>query len=166
MDEELNERVKIAMYECYWDGVASDISNNDFNLTIQMLDEIRHRLCALTPNRNDMHNKIMENIDIDHMASMIKHDAISGEYIYSIINFIISQIKEYGTVADEPWNEIWREKVNSRLIKKDLLSNVLPYFFSEAFHRLEKIEEEIQAFRSSELYQVIKERIKNRADQK
>lgn len=166
MNDELKERIKTAMHECYWDGVASDISNNDFSTTIQILDEIRHRLCALTPNREDMHTKIMENIDIDHMDSMIKYDAISGEYIHSVINFIISQIKEYGTVADESWNEIWREKVNSRLIKKEPLSNIFPYFFSEAFHRLEKIEEEIQTFRESELYQVLKQRIQERNETK
>jgi hypothetical protein len=166
MNEELKDKIKTVMYECYWDDVASDISNNNFSTTIQILDEIRHRLCALTPNREDMYTKIMENIDIDHMKSMIKYDAISGEYIYSVINFIISQIKEYGTVADEPWNEIWREKVNSRLIKKESLSKFFPCFFSEAFHRLERIEEDIQTFRKSELYQVLKQRIQERNETK
>ena len=75
----------------------------------------------------------MENIDIDYMDSMIKHNAISGEYIHGVVNFIISQIKEYGTVADEPWNEIWREKINSRLINQEPLSTLFPYFSLKLF---------------------------------
>ena len=164
MNDELKARIKAVMYECWWDGIAADISNNDYGSTLKILDEIRHRLCAITPNRSDMHTKIMENIDVDHMDSMIKHDAISGEYIHSVVNYIVSQIKEYGTVADEPWNEVWREKVNTRLINKEPLSKFFPYFFSEAFHRLEKVEEEVKAFRESELYQVLKQRIEERKE--
>ena len=73
----LEERIRAAMIETYWEGISTDISNNNFDSTVQIITEIRDRICMFAPSRNDLHHKIHENIDIDYIEQMIKHNAIS-----------------------------------------------------------------------------------------
>ena len=80
------------------------------------------------PSRNDLHHKIHENIDIDYIEQMIKHNAISGDYIYNIVNYIITQIKTFGTIQDEMWNEVWKEQINKRLQENEDLKTFFRFF--------------------------------------
>lgn len=152
----LEERIRAAMIETYWEGISTDISNNNFDSTVQIITEIRDRICMFAPSRNDLHHNIHENIDIDYIEQMIKHNAISGEYIYTIVNYIITQIKTFGTIQDEMWNEVWREQINKRLQENEELKTVFPIFFSECFKRIEMIEEGIRLFKESNIYKELK----------
>ena len=148
----LDERIRIAMIECFWDGLSDDISNNKFDSTLKIITEIRDRICLFAPSRNDLHAEIHEHLDIDYMRQMVANDAISPEYIHGIVNYIITQIKQFGSLHDEPWNEIWRTKCAVRMQEGEKLETFFPYFFHEALHRIELIEEGIQAFKQSEIY--------------
>ena len=152
------ERVRAAMIEAYWDEVRDDISLNNFDSTLSIINEIRDRICLFAPTRNDLHHEIHENIDVDYMKQMIDHNAITPEYIYKVVNYIISQIKRFGALQDEPWNEVWREQINKRLSDSEPLKTFFPIFFHECFHRIEKIEQEIKLFKESDIYKEIKRR--------
>jgi len=148
----LDERIRYAMIECYWERLSCDISNNKFDSTLQILTEIRDRICMFAPTRNDLHIEIHEHLDIDYMEQMIANDAISPEYIQGIVNYIITQVKQFGSLHDEPWNEVWRTKLAVRMQNGEKLETFFPYFFNEAIHRIELIEEGIHEFKQSEIY--------------
>ena len=64
-----DERIKAAMIELYWEQVSSDISDNNFESIIEIIEDIRDRICMLAPHRHDLHADIHEHIDINYIKS-------------------------------------------------------------------------------------------------
>jgi hypothetical protein len=156
--KDLETRLSAGMKRAYWDMMEKDISNNDFRTTFAMVEEIRARICLLVPKRVDLHQQIAESLDIDYFKQMQSHNALTIDMVQKITNYIIDKIKELGSQSDEPWNEIWRERVNSKFIQNEPLTVILPSFFKEAMHRIEKLEYEIKMFKESEIYKLLTER--------
>ncbi len=154
LEARLNENMKRA----YWDMMEKDIGNNDFRTAFAILEEIRARICLLVPKRVDLHQEIAESLDIDYFKQMQSHNALTIEIVQKITNYVIDKIKELGSQSDEPWNEIWREQINSKFIKNEPLTVILPTFFKEALHRIEKLEYEIKMFKESDIYKILTER--------
>ena len=161
INQELFNRIETMMKKAFWDKLAEDVKENNYDSTLKILQEIAERLCAITRNRKDFHNEIMERIDIDFISQKIKHNALEPSEIYNIIMFIIQKVINYGTLADEPWNEIWKTQLEVYFNRNEPLHEIFPKFFKEALHRIEKIELEVNAFKNSEIY---KELMKVRKD--
>ena len=155
----LEARLNANMKRAYWDMMEQDISNNDFRTVFAMVEEIRSRICLTVPKRVDLHQQIAESLDVDYFRQMQSHNAFTLDMVRSITNYIIDKIKELGSKMDEPWNEVWREQVNSGFINGKPLSVILPKFFKEAMHRIERIEYEIKLFKESDIYRMLTERI-------
>jgi len=154
LEVRLNENMKRA----YWSMMEKDIGNNDFRTAFAILEEISARICLLVPNRIDLHQQIAESLDIDYFKQMQSHNALTMEMVQNITNYITDKIKELGSQSDEPWNEIWREQINSKFIKNEPLTIILPTFFKESLHRIDKLEYEIKMFKECEIYKIITER--------
>lgn len=149
------EKLKLA----FWDKMQDEIKEKDYTSLLSVINEITERICDLIPKRTDLHKNIKDTIDIELIEQMIKHDAIDNKYIFNMIQFIITQLKELDTLRDEPFYEIWREQTNRRLLNDDArLYIILPVFLRETFHRIDKISFEITAFKESALYKSILER--------
>ena len=43
----LEERIRAAMIETYWEGISTDISNNNFDSTVQIITEIETEFVCL-----------------------------------------------------------------------------------------------------------------------
>ncbi len=154
-NEILIEKINKMMKKAYWDKLKQDIESNNYDSTLLLLDEIKDRLCMLTPNRHDVHHEIHEKIDTKFIDQKIKHNAMEQMDIYNIIMFIIKKITDYGTLADEPWNEIWKTQIEVYFNRGETLAEIFPKFFKEAMHRIEKVESEMNAFKESEIYKEI-----------
>jgi hypothetical protein len=155
----IEDAITETMRMAFWDKMEDDIKNKDYDTVIAVLEEIRDGICELVPSRNDLHETMYEAIDIDLIKQMIQHDAIDNSYIYNLVQFIITKLKNFDSLEDEPFYEIWREQVNRRLTDNETpLYIILPRILREAFHRIAKIDYSIRQFKASELYQVIRER--------
>ena len=160
---EISQRVGWNMRQAYWDKLEQEILSKDYDNTLIVLTEISERICMFVPNRIDLHKELDEVIDIDLIKQMLKHDAVDFTIIYKLIHFIITQLKQFDCIEDEPYYEIWREQVERRL-KADPpeMHKILPKFFKECFYRIEKVDYNIKLFRESEMYKTIKEQIERR----
>ena len=163
---DISQRVGWNMRQAYWGKLEREILSKDYDNTLIILDEISERICMFVPNRHDLHKEIDAAIDIDLIKQMLKHDAVDFTIIYKLIHFIITQLKQFDSIEDEPYYEIWREQVERRL-KVDVpeMHKILPKFFKECFYRIEKVDYNIKLFQESELYKNMQEKIeRNRAD--
>ena len=161
---DISQRVGWNMRQAYWDKLEQDVLSNDYDNTLIILSEISERICMFVPNRTDLHQEIDDAIDITFLKQMLKHDAVDFTIIYKLIHFIITQLKQFDCIEDEPYYEIWREQVERRL-KADggpEIHKILPKFFKECFYRIEKVDYNIKLFRESETYKNIQDRIKHR----
>ena len=69
----------------------------------------------MVPNRLDLHEDLYEHIDTRLLQQMLEHDAVDSNYIFNLIQYIIDKLKNFDSIEDEPYYEIWRESVNKRL---------------------------------------------------
>ena len=147
--------------------MQDDIKEEKYDKLLKVLNDIKTRICDLIPNRKDLHKNISDTIDTELIKQMIKHNAIDNNYIFNIIQFIITQLKELDTLRDEPFYEIWREQTNRKLMSDEpKLHIILPIFLRETFHRIDKIAFEIAAFKESNLYKSILEKRRQNKDSK
>lgn len=151
------ERVRAQMRRAFFDRIGADIRSGDFESTFSLLDEAKTRLCAAVPKRTDIHQQLDESIDIDYFKQMVKHDAFETSHIKSVMNTVIDQIKNLGSEHDEPFHEILKTQVEVRFQRGEQLDVILPFFFGETMSRLDKLENDIEAFRNSEMYKMLME---------
>ena len=158
-EQTLESSIRQNMYLAFWDKLEEEMKNKNYETLLSILEEIRERVCDLVPSRGDLHETMYENIDIDLIKQMLSHDAMNDEYIYNIVQFIITQLKNFDCIEDDPYYEIWRMQINKHLTNPETAKYIsLPRFFRECFFRIEKIEYQIKSFKESELYRAIKER--------
>ena len=157
-EDELIKNLEENMKKVFFENIARDIKNNEFNSSFSLLSEIKERICSLVPNRKDIHDEFNENLDVDFYKQIHSNGALDINMIHGIINFIIDKIKQFGSLEDEPWNEIWKTQIVVKIKRGDQLDTLLPDFFKEAMHRLDKIEYEIAAFKQSDLYKYLSEK--------
>tara|TARA_B100000674_G_C37863734_1_gene926099 strand:+ start:777 stop:1361 length:585 start_codon:yes stop_codon:yes gene_type:complete len=150
----------------FWDNLQDDIKQKKYDKLLSILNDVKIRICDLIPNRKDLHKNIADTIDTELIEQMIKHNAIDNNYIFNIIQFIITQLKELDTLRDEPFYEIWREQINRKLMSNESnkLHVILPIFLRETLHRIDKIAFEISVFKESHLYKSILEKRKQNQD--
>jgi hypothetical protein len=157
-DDELLRRVEENMKKAFFNNIAKDIENNSFDSSFALLSEIKQRICSLVPNRQDLHHEFEQHLDVDFYKQIHSKGAFDINMIHGIINFIIDKIKQFGSLEDEPWNEIWKTQIVVKIRRGDQLNTLLPDFFKEAIHRIDKIENEITAFKQSEIYKYLSEK--------
>ena len=86
------EKLRLA----FWDKMQDEIKEKNYEGLLAVLNEVKERICNLIPNRKDLHKNISDTIDVKLIEQMLKHDAIDNNYIFNIIQFIITQLKALG----------------------------------------------------------------------
>ena len=157
-ENQLIRKLEENMKKVFFENIAKDIENNKFDSSFSLLSEIKQRICSLVPNRTDIHAEFNEHLDVDFYKQIHSNGALDINMIHGIMNFIVDKIKQFGSLEDEPWNEIWKTQLVVKIKRGDQLNTLLPDFFKEAMHRLDKIENEIIAFKQSDLYKYLSEK--------
>ena len=153
----LLDRVRTQMRRAFFDKLGEDIRAGSFETTFDLIEEIKGRICAAVPRRDDIRIQLDENLDIAYFRQMVKHDAFEQSHIKSVMGVIIDKIKELGSEHDEPFHEIFRTQVEVRFMRGETLDVILVFFFREALSRVDKLEHDIEAFKNSEMYKMLVE---------
>lgn len=142
-----SEEGKEAMTRDYWNEFAKQIAENNFDRLYELLQEVNNRLCAIVPNRVDIHEQIGSALDVPFIKRQITADIFDGDQFHSLISFIVEKLKQFGPpVADEAVDN-WYDQYLSKITDSTSYSELLPPFFNEVLRRLDQIEESIQTFK-------------------
>ena len=114
---------------------------------IIILDEIKHRLKSLIPNRHDIHEDIDTNIDVSLYKQMIDNNAFEGSDFMKLIEYLVTQIKQYIAPVHDKEIEEWIHHLYDNIYDK--YSKTLPSFFEKYYNYLEITEKELETFKNS-----------------
>tara|TARA_B110000971_G_scaffold146833_1_gene149974 strand:+ start:41 stop:1084 length:1044 start_codon:yes stop_codon:yes gene_type:complete len=135
--------------KAYWDIFTEDLERDDYSRLFIILNEIRTRLKALTPNRHDIHIEIDESIDVELYKQMITNRVFEPSDFMKLVEYLVMKIKQYiAPVHDTEINE-WIIQLYETITDK--YSKTLPSFFEKYYSYLEITEKEIIEFRKTML---------------
>ena len=152
----IKEQVEATYKKAYWDKLKEDMNSKNYDSLLLALEEIRARIALLTPNRIDIHQTIAEFIDIELIKQMLEHDAMDNKFIYGLVNYIITTLKNLEAPVQNDKTEKWREESLKLLEDNKDLPSFLAEFFQNVFNKIEVIENEVKMIKESKLYEKIK----------
>ena len=160
MSKKLEDLIKENMQKAFWDKLENDMKEENYEMLLGVLEDIKNRLINIIPNRIDLHKEFHETIDTKLIEQMLSHKAVDDKYIYNMIQYIINQLKKFDSLDNEPNYEKFRQLINNQLSSNVKLHIILPRFFRESFLYIEELEENIRNFKKSEMYKLMKEKKK------
>ena len=143
MKKEINKIIVNTIQFNVWDKLEEDMKEKNYDMLLKVLEETKLKLCNLISNNVELHKQLHEIIDIKLLDQMLKHNAVDDKYIFSLINFIITQLKDFDSIDNEPIYEKWRNLINIHLSSNTLLYIIIPRFLRETFFYIDEIENNI-----------------------
>ena len=122
----------------FWDDLQDDIKEEKYDKLLKVLNDIKTRICDLIPNRKDLHKNISDTIDTELIKQMIKHNAIDNNYIFNIIQFIITQLKNLILFEMNHFMKFGENKQIENLCLTNL-NYILSYLYFFVKHSIELI---------------------------
>ena len=132
----------------FWDVFRERFLAEDYSQLRVVLAEIRDRLAALTPNRDDLRAELKEKIDADFLVSQIEAGAFAPAQFHALVDFIVERIRALEAAADTNATAQWHDAFAKRCAAGQSYHELLPAFFAWVYDRIEKIEKDSHAFRS------------------
>lgn len=143
MKKEINKIIVNTIQFNVWDKLEEDMKEKNYDMLLKVLEETKLKLCNLISNNVELHKQLHEIIDIKLLDQMLKHNAVDDKYIFSLINFIITQLKDFDSINNEPIYEKWRNLINIHLSSNTPLYIIIPRFLRETFFYIDEIENNI-----------------------
>ena len=149
MNDNLKAQITKNMHKAFWNLIEDDLKKTpqDFKHIIVLIDEIRSRLCKLTPNNVKLQNEINEKIDPEFLKQIFTHNVFTPQHFFDIINFIISKIQLYCSPSDDKLLNEWKQNVYD-LLAKDTINycEFLQFFIPSIHEKIDKIEDQIKKY--------------------
>lgn len=142
-----SDKGKDAMARDYWKQFSDQLTAKNFSKLYDLLEEIVIRLCAIVPNREDIHKEIYDNIDVKFIKQQIDHDVFQPSQFKGLVSYIINKVKQFGPPIEDEKLDKWKTDYFDKINEDTTYAEVLPPFFNEILRRLDKIEESIEEFK-------------------
>jgi hypothetical protein len=167
--KQLQDNIEKNVYNAYWDVIKDKLSQDppETDVLLDLLKETQLLLCSCVPSRQDLHIKIVQDLDIDYLDNLIKNKAIDDKEIIIYIYKIIKWIDEFNSSKDTYFKE-WKETLNKDLegygieyFERNIdIKNVIPDIFRYLLEKITNIIQESEKFKNTELYKSIKNKKK------
>ena len=131
----------------FWDVFRQRFAAHDFSQLRVVLEEIRDRMKALTPNRRDLHTMLDESIDTDLIIPQIEAGAFAPAQFHALVEFIVQNIQSLEASADTVATKEWHARFIEQCRTGQGYNELLPTFFRWVYDRLQMIERDTLAFR-------------------
>ena len=129
--------------KAYWDRFAMELEGDkpDRSMLYKLLDEVRERLNAFTPNRKDLIGENNDAINIELLKNTIEHKAFNELDFMKLVSFIIDRLLMFETPAENNNTKAWRDGLMGSFAGKTTQYSVLlPELLRGVCERLDKIE--------------------------
>jgi hypothetical protein len=151
--EKLLEGVKTQLTEQYQLAFSDLLRKNlesatpNWEWVKRLYEELRDRLCNLTPNRVDIHADIHDKMDSEIFHSMISHGAFDGVNLQALITFVFTRIRELEAPAKNVETDAKLQEILELFQLADAtIATIVPVFIQAANERLDDVYNDKEIF--------------------
>ena len=132
--------------KAFWDTFKEELEENKYDRVGKLLDEVKEKIKAFTPNRKDLKDEINDSIDTELIMQMINNSAFSSEDFFKLTKYLITKIKSLEAPIDDKDTDEWEKELLSLCTDGKKYHEILPFFFKILFTKIEKIQTDIIEF--------------------
>lgn len=145
----VDEGVTDIARRAFWAVFRERLAANDYSQLRVILEEIRDRLKALTPNRVDLHAELNDKIEGDFIIPQIERGAYGPEQFHALSSFIVARLRSLEAPADNEATDAWFTGFQAQCAQGKAYSELLPTFFAWVYQRVASLERVVQAMRQA-----------------
>jgi hypothetical protein len=88
----LEEQIRTQMHKAWVDLIKQELVNKEYDHILKLIEEIRDRLCNLTPNRADLRQSMYTSVDIPFIKQMLDHDVYGPQEFKTLIDVFLDRV--------------------------------------------------------------------------
>ncbi len=135
-DEEIFKNVEKTVRKAFWDVVKQNMDENKYDQVVLLLDDVKTLLLEINPK---LSNEMNDTINKELLTQIMENNGLTYDSILLYTTYIIEHIEKMQAVAEDENTKMWKENITTMINKKEKHSDILVYFFENAFGKLEKI---------------------------
>lgn len=141
LDNATKQQIYETAHSAFWDIFYRQLLEvpPNYTMLLNLLTDLRNRLCKFVPNRPDICEEIHESIDIELITNMITNNAFDDESLKKLCLYIISKVKSFQPqIMDDDVN-LWETNMLEHFKKQFNYADFLPIFLRSVFNMLDNI---------------------------
>jgi hypothetical protein len=99
----------------FWDAFVFRLDEGHVEQLDLIVDEVKHKLKALTPSRTDIHQQIHLFIDTKLIVQMVKHQCMDNTHLLQWTSFIVDHIQKMQAPqhnsSTQAWYNTWKHNL-------------------------------------------------------
>ena len=113
----MQQQIHNTLEKAWIDAITEKLKNDDWDIFINLLQEILTRLKNFVPNRKDLHERMDASLPCDLIKQMIDHKAIEEEDFRKYFSILLNWVKEFGAPEDDTTVNLTLAKIDNISIK-------------------------------------------------
>lgn len=139
------QSVDAVVKKAFWDAFVARLDKKHTDQLALLLNEVKHKLNALTPSRTDMHQTIDRAIDTSLIVQMVQHDCLDANHFLKVTSFVIEHIQATQAPAHTTATQEWYGKWRSRFLSGELtFARLCAQFLARAHEDIDRTQEVCQ----------------------
>ena len=141
LDDATKQQIHETAHSAFWDIFHKQLLEDppNYMMLLELLTDLRNRLCKFVPNRPDICEEIHESIDVELIANMTMHNAYDDESLKKLCLYIISKVKSFQPPIMDEDVDLWETNMLEHFKKQFEYADFLPTFFRSVFNMLDNI---------------------------
>ena len=151
------QSIDTVVKKAFWDAFVARLDEKHTDQLTLILDELKHKLNALTPSRTDMHQTIDRAIDTSLIVQMVQHDCLDANHFLKVTSFVIEHIQATQAPAHTTATQEWYDQWHHRFLSGELtFARLCAQFLAQAHEDIDRTHEASQRIRASNSHGVSK----------
>ncbi|HIB78019.1 MAG TPA: hypothetical protein EYO58_10510, partial [Flavobacteriales bacterium] len=145
----LEAQMKTQFKKAFMDLLRKNLESDkpDWEWVKRLHQELRDRICNLTPRRSDIIDDIYDKMDSDIFYNMVSNNVYTGENLLALVNFVFSKIHDLEAPVKNVDTDAKRDEVVLLFQNPNsTIATIVPVFIQSANDRLDCVYKDREIF--------------------
>lgn len=156
----MEQQIKDTYYKVYADLLEEDLNNDNFEWVCKLHSEIIVRLCTIIPNRKDIHNQIIGQMDPVIFKQTLQHGCFKGDEFIEMVNCVFEWIKRLCSPARDKDVDASLSKIWDAMKDGATMGKLVPLFVFSVHAHIDTILEDMGSETAQNFKQFLQKELK------